>query len=199
MAVNFWREGAPWRDSRYYFGLDLGQRRDPSAVAVVERVDAGPGRFDPAAYDEGDGEPRFEVRHLERIALGTSYPDVVERMRVLTRQPEVMGRCVLVVDGTGVGRPVVELLRRADLDCEVVEVSITGGSAAHLAKGCWYVPRRDLIAAVQVMVESGGLVFARELAETGRLLEELMGLGGRSGHDDLAMALGLACWRARRV
>ena len=42
------------------------------------------------------------VRHLERIPLGTTYPDVVARVRDLTRRPEVAGRATLVVDGTAV-------------------------------------------------------------------------------------------------
>jgi hypothetical protein len=194
--------------SHFYFGLDLGQRRDPSAVAVVERMDPVLNRFDPEVYfglRQADTEPRFGVRHLERIPLGTSYPDVVERVRVLTRRPEVREQATLVVDGTGVGRPVVDLLKRADLDCEVVEVSITAGAAAHLTTGCWYVPKLDLIGAVQVLVERGRLVFGREVPETGRLIEELMGMRMRTGggwrdgaHDDLAMALSLACWRGAR-
>ncbi len=189
--------------SHFYIGLDLGQRRDPSAVAVVEKTEPVLNRFDPAVYfslREADTEPRFGVRHLERIPLGTSYPDVVERVKVLTRRPEVREQATLVVDGTGVGRPVVDLLRRADLDCEVVEVSITAGSAAHLTNGCWYVPKPDLIGAVQVLVERGRLLFGRDVPETGRLIEELMGLGMRGGgHDDLAMALSLACWRGGRI
>lgn len=194
--------------AHYYFGLDLGKRRNPSAVVVLERIDPVLNRFDWETYlgvKKVDPEPRFGVRYLERIPLGTSYPDVVERARELTRRPEVRERATLVVDATGVGQAVMDMIRKADLDCEVVEVSITPGSAAHLTKGCWYVPKPDLIAAVQVMVEQGRLAFGREVAETGRLIEELMGLrrldsgGWRDGAaDDLAMALGLACWRGGR-
>ena len=39
----------------YFVGLDLGQKRDPTAMAVVEQNEAALG-----------------LRHLERIALGTS-------------------------------------------------------------------------------------------------------------------------------
>ena len=46
----------------YFIGLDLGQKRDFSAVAVVERAGVG-----------------LHVRHLERMALGTPYAAVVAR------------------------------------------------------------------------------------------------------------------------
>ena len=192
----------------FYFGLDLGQRRDPTAIAVVERTDPVLNRFDPQVYfslRQADTEPRFAVRHLERIPLGTTYPDVVARVRDLTRRPEVAGRLTLVVDGTGVGRAVVDLLRQADLDCELVEVSITAGAKAHLTKGCWYLPKADLTGALQVMVERGRVSFGPDVPETARLIDELMALRMRPGGgwmdgrpDDLAVALCLACWRAGR-
>src|SRR5579872_1666399 len=70
--------------SWFFIGLDLGQRRDPSAQAVVERYGIPIEGRDPVTY-----EPRFvrqyRVRRLERAALGTAYPDVVERVRRLTQ------------------------------------------------------------------------------------------------------------------
>ncbi len=45
------------------------------------------------------------LRHLERMPLGTPYPEVVERVRELTRNPQLAGRCQLAVDATGVGAP----------------------------------------------------------------------------------------------
>src|ERR1019366_929588 len=93
---------------RFYLGLDLGQRQDHSAIAVVEKLEQG------RPY----GEPVFEallVRHAERVPLGTTYPEVVERVRTLLETPEIEGQCELVVDATGVGAPVVDLLRLAGL------------------------------------------------------------------------------------
>jgi hypothetical protein len=55
-----------------FVGLDLGQRKDFTAVAVVERK---MGRLHNAA-----ARPTLLVRHLERVALGTAYTRVVERV-----------------------------------------------------------------------------------------------------------------------
>src|SRR5678816_316985 len=50
----------------------------------------------------------LRLRHLERLPLGTPYPDVVARVRNMVRSPDMLGRCQLMVDATGVGPPVVD-------------------------------------------------------------------------------------------
>jgi hypothetical protein len=153
------------------------------------------------------------VRQLERIALGTPYPMVVERVREIVMK---VGECVVVADATGVGDAVVDLLRRAGLGCEVCAVTITGGegSRAHAwsGGGGWSVPKKDLIAAVQMALEKGEIRIARRMREVGSLVRELMdmqmsvkssgsvriGADGYGQHDDLVIALALACWRAGR-
>ena len=71
------------------------------------------------------------------------------------------------------------------------------------------MPKRDLIAEVQA---EGGKLKIGKVREGGRLLRELggtkmsvsgagrarMGADGPGEHDDLAIALALACWRAKR-
>ena len=48
--------------------------------------------------------------HVERMPLGMTYPRVVARVCEVIERPELRGRCELVVDATGVGAPVVEML-----------------------------------------------------------------------------------------
>ena len=190
----------------FYIGLDLGQRRDHSAIAVVERRD----------LLRAFREPTFQgllVRHLERVPLGTPYPRVVARMREIVRHDALRGQCALAVDGTGVGAPVVDMLRAAGLGCEMTAVTITGGEREHsLASGGWSVPKQDLIAGVQVLLEQGEFRIARKLRDAGPLVKELLdvratpgragrmrlGADGGGEHDDLVIALALACWRAKR-
>jgi hypothetical protein len=57
------------------------------------------------------------------------------------------------------------------------------------------VPKRDLIAVVQVLLEREELKVARGLRELGVLR---LGADGCGEHDDLVIALALACWRAKR-
>ena len=67
------------------------------------------------------------MRKVERLPLGTPYPGVVARVREMVCGEALAGQCALVVDATGVGAPVVEMLRGARLGCEVTAVTITGG------------------------------------------------------------------------
>jgi hypothetical protein len=173
----------------YFLGLDLGQKRDYSALVVVERVDRG------VAFQARREFDRVLVRYAERMPLGTSYTTVVERVREIVRSGPMRGDCALVVDATGVGAPVVDMLREANLGCDLTAVTITGGERA----GAGSVPRRDLIAGVQVLLEKGQLKIGR-LREAERLAREMAEMkvsGGGSEHDDLVMALALACWRAK--
>jgi hypothetical protein len=191
----------------YFVGLDLGQKRDHSAVAVVERVDR---RW---AF-QGITVEKLLVRYAERMPIGTPYPKVVERVRQIVQSEELAGNCALAVDATGVGAPVVDMLRAARLGCELTAVTITGGERGTTRSGTGSngsVPKKDLIAEVQVLLECGRLKIGK-VREGGRLLRELgemktsvsgagrarMGADGYGEHDDLAIALALACWRAKR-
>ncbi|HEY6072804.1 MAG TPA: hypothetical protein VIV15_05250, partial [Anaerolineales bacterium] len=87
----------------YFVGADLGQSRDYSAIAVLERAERT-GPWDPVVC-AWNKKIELNLRHLERLPLGTPYPDVVERVTAITRSEKLAGRCHLAVDGTGVGRP----------------------------------------------------------------------------------------------
>ena len=87
---------------------------------MVERVD-GRRAFQATTTD------RLLVRFAERMALGTPYPKVVERVRQIVQSDELAGNCALAVDATGVGAPVVDMLRAARLGCELTAITITGG------------------------------------------------------------------------
>lgn len=192
--------------NRFYVGVDLGQVRDFTAIAVVERCEA-PGEWDAvmAAYRK---RKWLAVRHLERIPLGTPYTEVAERVGQVTRSGELAGRCETIVDATGVGRPVVEMLRGARLDGMLTPVLITGGESTRSTDGYYRVPKRDLIVGLQVLLQvkelkiAPGLEWGRELVREMAEMEVRVTAGGneqygawREGeHDDLVLAIGLACW-----
>jgi hypothetical protein len=196
----------------FYLGLDLGQRRDYSAIAVVDRVEPPAVSLNYVAWLQGElpMEPEFVVRHLERVPLGSSYVSVVKRIVEMTRSPELRGRCTVVADGTGVGRAVMDLLRDSEMNCELVAAQITGGARVHGVGGSWNVPKRDLISVLQVLLDQRRLIFAEGLPRMRTLVDELMAMEARmtaqgneqfaarreGSHDDLALALALACWRA---
>jgi hypothetical protein len=192
--------------STWTLGLDLGQANDFTAFAAVERVQAIT-----TTGDEDDGI--FLVRHLERLALGTPYPRQVERVSEIVRQP-ALGAATLVIDQTGVGRAVFDMFAAADLPVDLVGVSIHGGDTVARDGGNYRVPKRDLVAVMAVLLATGRLKIAEALPEAQTLTAELLNFrvkldpttahdsyaAWREGqHDDLVLAVALACWHARAV
>ena len=171
----------------FVVGVDLGQAQDPTAAVVAELA-----------------ERDLHVRHLERLPLRTPYPDVVKRIAALMKA--LPGPGTLVVDATGVGRPVIDLLRDAKL--APVAVTFTSGKAATFDDDAWHVPKRDLVRALLVAVEGGRFKVARLLPLAATLKRELRAFrrritprrndtfNGAGVHDDLLIAAALVCWQA---
>jgi hypothetical protein len=183
----------------FVVGVDLGQARDFTAVVVNECSDRW-------------GKPmQHRLTFLHRFPLGTSYPDVADGVRRLIAQlPRRRRRPELVVDATGVGRPVVEMIRAAGL--APIGVTITAGiDELEKARDDWRVPKRTLAARMQVVLQEGRLKIAAGMALTPVLTQELqnfrakinIGTGAEgfeawreADHDDLVLAAAVAVWRA---
>jgi hypothetical protein len=197
--------------TNYFVGVDLGQSRDFTAIAVVERQELS-GEWDPAAYTCRK-DTALRLRFLERVELGTTYPDVVDRVIQVTRSRDLAGRCHLVVDGTGVGRPVVDLLRQAKPGCPMMPAVITSGQRETRSDGYYGIPKRDLMVGLQVLLQRGelqiaaGLKYGAALAEEMAAMEVKVTSAGREQfgawregtHDDLVFAVALACWGSKKT
>jgi len=180
-------------------GIDIGQKRDPTAIAVVE----------PEDRDEGFHEMRqhYLVRHLERLPLGTLYPDVVERVGQLIWR--VRQQCSQVpdiyVDATGVGAPIVDLLREASSHATISAVFFTHGDQRNEDSSGIKLGKAYLVSRLQMLLQTHRLhlprtseaqALARELQDYEIRVDE--NANDRYGafkvgtHDDLVTALGLA-------
>jgi hypothetical protein len=114
----------------------------------------------------------------------------------------------LVVDQTGVGAPVVDMFNKAGLS--PVGVLIHGGSNESREVRTWHVPKRNLVAVVQVPLQNKRLQIAdgplRDI-----LINELLNFKVKidpvtahdsysawreAEHDDLVLAVALAIWWA---
>ena len=177
-------------------GLDLGQANDFTAIVVL-KTQAAPA--DPLETD-------LQVIHLERVRH-KPYPEIVDHVTRLVQALRTQGPCDLVVDATGVGRGIVDLLRPV----QPVRVNITGGQAVNLSDGFWNVPKKDLIAVTVVAFQNEKIKIANSLELGPILAQEMMNLKAkintnghtelkadwREGeHDDLALACACAVWWA---
>jgi hypothetical protein len=190
----------------FAIGLDLGQRRNFTALAVLEKhfLPFWGDQWVTAGRNE-KGVTRYLVRMLERVRRATPYPEVVEWVQNIVQVPDLLNHPkTLVVDGTGVGAPVVDLLRRAKLGCNLIPVTITGTggvSAPSYTHGYTTVPKSLLLTNLQVVLQEGLIEVAEKTTQGAVLEEELLHLrmnGPLSGrHDDLAFALALAVWHLK--
>lgn len=187
----------------YFAGLDLGQAKDYSALAIAEAQGAGDERI-------------FSIRHLQRWPLQTSYPAIcADVAEMLKREP--LKSAPLVADATGVGRPVIDLLRQSFSSSRLHALTITAGTVETKDKQddvtYWTVPKRILVSTVQVLLQSNQLKIASALPEAATLVRELQnfqvkitdsahdtyGAWREGEHDDLVLAVALACWAAKHT
>lgn len=192
----------------YVAGLDLAQSHDYTALSV--------GEIAPPRSVDGVQLPfSLAVRHLERFKLHTSYVDMVSAISSRMGQLKALGRVVLVIDATGVGRPVVDMFRTGGLGVVLWPVTIATsamGAARRDPNGEWTVPKRDLIGALVALAHGGRLAVSEKLPEARTFQEELRnfrmritndanltyGAWREGAHDDLVLAVALSCWAANR-
>lgn len=220
---------------RYLVGLDLGQANDYTALIVAN----------PTTLDEPNWDV-YVIRHIERVPLKSRYPDIVAHVGKITdallrpqlqtepdpdpRRPpgsilitgDAHPEVTLIVDYTGVGRPVFDMILEAqiagtiDEQVQIVPVTITGADRVHVVDGEVRVPKRDLASVVQRLLQEQRLRIPRQHAMAPVLTEELTGFrvkisaSGRdsygagedwrsAAHDDLVLALALALWFGERT
>ncbi|MCH8997857.1 MAG: hypothetical protein IID48_06265 [Proteobacteria bacterium] len=188
----------------FIIGVDLGQARDYTAIAILERFEELTGE---AAKGRWLTQVRYEMPHLERPPLGTSYPAIIDRLKDLIARLPAHERLRILVDRTGCGRPVVDLMRKEKLS--VIPITITaGGSVTGGSFGGYNVPKRELVSNLAILFQSARLKISRALPEAPQLIEELQNfkmkitLAGNdtyeawreSDHDDLVLAAAMAAW-----
>lgn len=182
---------------------DLGKKRDYTAIAVLQVVGG-----------------LILVRHVERFPIGTKYPDIRARVKQIVSSPK-FPNAILVVDGTGVGEPVVDEMRADGLNPIAFVLKGTGRARTEKTDGGFvterrcYVPKIDVVDLGRMLSEEGILKVVRDcpfedvakkefgnfrvrLSEAGR---QKFGAWRDSEHDDIVLAILIGSyigWRAVR-
>jgi hypothetical protein len=190
---------------RYYVGLDLGQAQEYTALAVLER---------PFVHETAPSElrrPTYALKHLQRFPLGTPYPEVMNEMEKILRTPALRG-CSILVDQTGVGRSVVDIFvdgLKHKVTAQLIRFTISNGHEVGVGKGSGInVPKKELVGAVQALLQCRRLQVPRSLPDAALLVRELENFKMKpptlradsfeawreNAHDDLVFAVALAAW-----
>jgi hypothetical protein len=111
-------------------GIDIGKIRDNTAISVAEvvRVETGQfrackmvpahmdlksGQFVPAKDAEPVLRTRYIIQQIGRIALGTSYTKIAEKIVDMLLSPQFERRQIRAyIDVTGVGQAIFDMVRK---------------------------------------------------------------------------------------
>lgn len=216
------------KERGFLIGVDLGQTHDYTAVSVIRRIQRVR-LLEPTeltaqrAMEEAmrwglpvksaDLEPKtkkedhYQVVGLHRFPIGTTYTVIVEQVRERLLRPQLRGKTRLILDRTGVGRPVFDLFQ--SVSTEPIGITFSAGNEANRQDGGWTVPKADLVGALQATMGTGRLEVSGQIPEWKTLRQEMQNLevrlspSGRAQfaadwrngtHDDLLFSLAIALW-----
>lgn len=182
---------------RHVLGLDLGQQNDYSVLSVFT-----------VKFNE-DNRALYELPYLKRFRLKTSYVDIVDQVIAIINKYNLLLNYSLIVDYTGVGRPVVDLFRQKHLN--PVALSITGGIKTNWVTNVEVnVPKKDIVTYLQLVLQNNRIAIAHDLPLLRTLTQEFLSFqlkirdntmsvtssyGGAYGvNDDIVMSMGIAVW-----
>lgn len=195
-------------------GLDLGQRRDRTALIAVSTFHAAV-----EAIGDEDETPRrrkrprqrkhIDIRHIATLRSGMAYPQQVANIIEIVDSLADTDRPEIWADSTGVGRPVLDMLRDS---CPYVVHGVTATAGLDVVRHGrdLSVPKAVLIGSLEVALSTRRLHCPNDLALVPELKKELAAYafelsdagrptyGGKGSHDDLVSALALAVFGAER-
>ena len=200
------RSKGPHVLARPWVAVDLGQAADYTAILVGQTYTTSE-----RTYQRHKCEPNeemvlerviqsFRIVGAHRPSLGTSYPIIGAQIRAIL---DDMPDADLIVDATGVGRGVIDILR--GLGLHPVAITITGGAEINkVSRWDIRVPKAELVSSLIAASQQGRLRIAPALPLRDVLTQEiaafsprhtatgLMAYEGKDGaHDDLVLAVAM--------
>jgi hypothetical protein len=145
----------------------------------------------------------YRIGHIERLPLKTPYPAQIARISYIVNH--LPRSASLVVDFTGVGRGIFDMLIDAGLG--PIGVTITSGFNTNWDGNIVTVPKSTLVSKLVARLHGGELFVHESLKDWPVLRRELLNFrpqitqsgvetwNARSGeHDDLVLATALCAW-----
>lgn len=188
---------------RLLVGLDLGQQNDYTVLSYMFVT-----RPKEALHNKGlKRRNSYIIKAVSVVPLNTPYPNIVSWIVNLANTNFSKYNYTIVVDYTGVGRPIVDMIRQQDI--KVVAVNTTGGH-----KTTWKtsyevnVPKKDIVTSLKASLEDNRAKFAEGLPNYhDDIVKEFINFqekisnsinlqyeGKHGYHDDIVMSIGLAIW-----
>jgi hypothetical protein len=180
----------------FIVSCDLAKTCDFSAISVLEK-----------------GSSLYHLRALKRMHKGTPYTITAVQLREMVSDHGL--QCngyppVLVIDGTGVGAAVEDILRTWNLP--LISVKIHGGMNVIRKPGEIRVPKKDLILSLLSAFNNGRLQIVKDIQERQDFIRELQcfkvrinprtrraSFEGRGAHDDIVLSVAMGIYIGENV
>jgi hypothetical protein len=178
----------------YFVGYDPAKDVDSAAIAITEEVNR-----------------KLVVKSL-KLLQRKDYPAQVDYVYNILRRPTFThANTYLLLDATGVGKAVEDLLRNKGIPC--IAITTTAGQKSVKVDPYRYrTPKIELVRELLLALQTGQLIISRDHKLTPQLLDQLSGFkakinklgnvrfeaGDEDIHDDLVSALSLISWYARK-
>jgi hypothetical protein len=160
--------------------------------------------------------PRTLVRIYELVYLdemrGVSYPMIAKRLWEVTQNPQIAQDYSIVIDATGVGVAVIDLMRAPPYQLSPVGVTVTAGREITMSDFGYNVPKRDVVTNLELLYQTGRIkvarmkhadtfrdqlkYFTKQTTPTG---QPAWGNQSDSIHDDFVMGGALGLWYAEKI
>jgi hypothetical protein len=158
-------------------GVVIGQKREPSALCVAETEER---------QRSGRIEEHFVVRHLERLSLGISYPELASRLAeavAAAQRHAAKSSPDIFIDATGIGQPVIDILSAEVPSAWMKAVYFNHGDRRREESGVGVqLGKAWLVSRLQALLQTGRLHLPRT-AEARALAQELCDFEIRVGED----------------
>lgn len=192
-------------------GVDLGKSVDSTAIGIIHHtvrgLDTGQANHVNMTWRQ-DMVQRFDLVHLQRLPLGMNYVSQAHAIdEIMHREPLKSAGAELVVDQSGVGVGVVDLMEANGL--RPIRLQITAGAEETREGRIHRVAKTILISRLEAAMHAKELHVAAALSEAESLRDELKDFqrhvtasgantwSARAGkHDDIVLAISYGIWWA---
>ena len=194
---------------RNWLACDLGQSADYTALLAGQTWTATEWTWQRGGFEANETlavtrEVRsYRIVQAHRPRLGTSYPVIGAQIAAFL---EDLPDADLIVDATGVGRGVIDIMRGRSL--RPIAITITGGHEVNRVSDFdMRVPKTELVSALIAVSQEDRLRIAPDLKLRDVLTQEIAAFSprhtatgqttyeGRDGvHDDLVLAASIGVW-----
>lgn len=209
MGMNGYRLVEVRECDAWVVGVDLGKSVDSTAIGIMHHTikGTGTGKADHTTKTwRQDSVQRFDLLHLQRLPLGMNYVAQAHAIgELMQREPLKSAKAKLVIDQSGVGAGVVDLMEANGL--RPIRLQITAGSEQTQEGNIFRVAKTILISKLEAAMHSKELHVAAALTEAESLRDELRDFqrhvtasgantwSARSGkHDDIVLAVSYGIW-----